>query len=470
MFHPQLDSYFPALEQANDKENVSVSSKGGRANKSSASQSAAPRASSSKARQRSNTAASAPPPAYSAALYDRGNGHESHDDYDYDYDGEEDERSAPGAPRIPQEEFPAPAYEPDLSRPSLSHSRSAFSASPPPDSPQSDTLDEYVPPYTPPEEPEGQRLSPTSPVFSLNDADYNPLVTPNYHPSPFRAIKAWRFPDPSHPLHQDVGELPLAAVTGYAPSPSSAVKPSPTGLDASPVIVSSATRRPTSLFNTPSVGVINRRAENTLERMFDEPSPAPLSTPRKLFDSPGPVVDRLLGKRGRSDDSPSSRSLFNLTPGRWAGGTSGNLFGPALPADDDPFSAYKTPRKTDSPFFKDRFRSGEGSSSSPMIATPPNESPIVRLRKASGLKNKSMDKSKSTVGLLDAFMQTRSGVRALDEEAGDADESGSDDSDGWDPLAKGRLSSSRELMNSRLSNERSTPGRPPMKRRKKSVD
>lgn len=442
-----------------------MSSKAGRANKAAASHSAAPRASSSKSRQRSTTAASAPPPAYSAALYDRGNGHESHDDYDYEYDGEEDELNPPGAPRIPQEEFPAPAYEHDLSRPSVS--RSGFSASPPPDSPQSDTLDEYVPPYTPPEEPEEQR--PSSPVLALNDPDYG-LITPNYQPSPFRAVKAWRFPDPSHPLHQDVGELPLAAVTGYAPSPSSAVKTSPSGLDASPLIISSTTRRPASLFNTPSVGVITRRAENTLERMFDEPSPAPMSTPRKLFDSPGPVIDRLLGKRGRSDDSPSSRSLFNLTPGRWASGTSGNLFGPALPAGDDPFATYKTPRKTDSPFFRDRFRSSEGSSSSPMIVTPPNDSPIVRLRKASGLKSKGTDKSKSTVGLLDAFMQTRSGVRVLDEEVGNEDESGSEDSDGWDPLAKGRLSSSKELMNSRLSNERSTPGRPPMKRRRKSED
>ncbi|KAI9445256.1 hypothetical protein H4582DRAFT_903898 [Lactarius indigo] len=178
-----------------EKENVSVSKRGGSVDEPQA----------TKSRLRSLRPAAS---ASTSALSDRRN--------DNDSDLEAD-IPVPFAPRLPQGEFPVLEPALDLSQSTLSKSDSRGSPTPPPNSPRSIT------PEIVSSAPRQASPSPARPVIPISP--YNPLTTPSFRHSPPRlpSDQPWRFPSPSHPLHFTSVDVSLGMIMREQASPSGAV-------------------------------------------------------------------------------------------------------------------------------------------------------------------------------------------------------------------------------------------------------
>ncbi|KAA1468256.1 hypothetical protein DENSPDRAFT_927220 [Dentipellis sp. KUC8613] len=295
-------------KEVHEKENVQVTSRHGRvstASLSSGSQGAGGQASSSKSKLRALRPAAG---SKASALFDRGNGNESYDD--------DEDVPVPSAPRIPQDEFPMLEPAPKLSRPPLSKSSSRISPTPPPDSPQSDTVELQAP---------VSDEAPPTPVRPLIPASpYNPLVTPSFRHSPPRlpSDQPWRFPSPSHPLHSSAREMCLSMIVRGQASPSDAPVAGSIGIDVSPVIIAPRSGK-ASVFSTPGTVTFGKSKDAVLETpLFGEKGlgliDATKATPRRLFISgstPVSVTDRLSLKQFRSsDEAPQRPGGVSITP------------------------------------------------------------------------------------------------------------------------------------------------------------
>lgn len=145
-----------------------------------------------------------------------------------------DHNPTPSAPKIPQEEFPAPQEQNTPRHHPLSQS--------------------HLPPPSPPLTPQSSissdpslkndlhiPISPSQTLPTIPPSPYDPLLTPSFRHSPPRlpSDQPWRFPSPSHPLHSRSRELSLSMLIRDTNSPatksSHVIGESPRMVQASPI-------------------------------------------------------------------------------------------------------------------------------------------------------------------------------------------------------------------------------------------
>ncbi|TCD69965.1 hypothetical protein EIP91_005554 [Steccherinum ochraceum] len=197
-----------------------------------------------------------------------------------------------------------------------------------------------TPPLTPGTSPTNPLTSRLKNSVSVTESPYNPLLTPSFRHSPARLPidQPWRFPSPSHPLHQGAKELSLTMLMRAEASPIVS------GLDVSPlVIVPASERRKRSFFSSPFA----KADAPDKDLYFDGDSgeklpPLPKSVRKLVKDSflPTPFTDRVKFKQHRIPESPLGRSFVGIEK---------SLVSVAKANDSwrsgGPMSPAKTPRK-----------------------------------------------------------------------------------------------------------------------------
>ncbi|KAI0051713.1 hypothetical protein FA95DRAFT_1554244 [Auriscalpium vulgare] len=383
-----------------------------------------------------------------SALFDRGNGFESAED--------DDDMTVPNAPRIPEEAFAVLEPAVEVSRPPLSQSSSRASATPPPDSPRSESPEFLGYPIVGDAPP-----TPIRPI--LPASPYNPLSTPSFRHSPPRlpSDQPWRFPSPSHPLHSRARDVALTTLVAQTPK---AV------VDASPVNIVPQSGK-ASVFSTPNVVVFGKRKEpgtNALPTKnvglgFTKP------TPRRLFLSgtlPSPVsYERYRPATSRpnnSDFTPrasKSSSDFSLdTPARLPI-SNGLLQSASVEGGEDPFfDLYGSIVE---------FHKEQAGVNPPLLMT---ESPVIRTTKTAQSALGSRPFKSSGLGLMEAFSLKRD----LEDDDDDADIGETEELLMSSPVARGRGSKSNSVNLLDLAyidaNVTDSPSyRPPMRKRRRTI-
>lgn len=292
---------------------------------------------------------------------------------------------------------------------------------------------------TPPLTPGGP--SPSRPSLRrYAESPYDPLLTPAFRHSPKIGEQPWRFPSPSHPLHNaKERDIPLAMLVRGAASPMI------NGLDNSPLYMVPGSERKKSLFSSPYI-------PKDLDgfSIFGQ-SPAPF-----FFDGT-PVSAKSIRSplSSRSIESPASRSEHKYsractlreatkrweaeaasgTPRKIAAAEGSGLLGPIELQGEDVFSEgmYSS--------WIDLNAIGEGTTRSPARPATVAESPVVRTQahKASPqppqtslsavTKGGSSGLMSFGSGLMDAFLSGKTRAKRV-ERAESSDEDSDDDMNG----------------------------------------
>ena len=292
---------------------------------------------------------------------------------------------------------------------------------------------------TPPLTPGGP--SPSRPSLRrYAESPYDPLLTPAFRHSPKIGEQPWRFPSPSHPLHNaKERDIPLAMLVRGAASPMIS------GLDNSPLYMVPGSERKKSLFSSPYI-------PKDLDgfSIFGQ-SPAPF-----FFDGT-PVSAKSIRSplSSRSIESPASRSEHKYsractlreatkrweaeaasgTPRKIAAAEGSGLLGPIELQGEDVFSEgmYSS--------WIDLNAIGEGTTRSPARPATVAESPVVRTQahKASPqppqtslsavTKGGSSGLMSFGSGLMDAFLSGKTRAKRV-ERAESSDEDSDDDMNG----------------------------------------
>ncbi|KAG1867953.1 hypothetical protein DFJ58DRAFT_679110 [Suillus subalutaceus] len=206
-----------------------------------------------------------------------------------DDDADDDDLSAPSAPVIKQNEFPALSSPPVLKHPRPLDEGVTLT----------DSYDLRA------SQVDDSSASPKISRFAVPMSPYDPTLTPSFRHSPPRlpSDQPWRFPSPSHPLHSGAREFCLSMLARATPATKGC----------SVIDSSSPSTGTTSVMNTPRSTTFRGKTFGDLGSIFTEGS-SPIifrPSPRHLFSdsrSPVPVFTRL-DFRKRLNDSPLGGGL-----------------------------------------------------------------------------------------------------------------------------------------------------------------